>query len=85
MADPESRAARLLAEYYEMPLAETAVAFSVTLAAFKQAMAEFGIPEHPGGKCPSPGCQCSPLEMLVTVRAEELLGLAESEGGEGDG
>ena len=74
MADPESRAARLLAEYYEWPLAEAAAAFNHALGAFKQAMAEFGIPEHPGGKCPSPGCQCSPLEALVTARAYELLG-----------
>ena len=77
MADPESRAVRLLAEYYEMPLAETAIAFSLTLAAFRQAAAEFGIPEHPGGKCPAPGCQCMPLEALVTARANELLGFTD--------
>ena len=78
MADPESRAVRLLAEYYEMPLAETAAAFNMTLAAFKQALDEFGIPEHPDGKCPSPGCQCSPLEALVTARANELLGFPDA-------
>jgi hypothetical protein len=75
MADPESRAARLLAEYYEMPIMETTEAFNQTLAAFRRAMAEFGIPEHPGGQCPAPGCQCSPLEALVTARAHELLGI----------
>lgn len=80
MADPESRAVRLLAQYYEMPLAETAAAFDRALAAFRQAMAEFGIPEHPGGRCPSPGCQCSPLEALVSARADELLGLMEDDG-----
>ena len=77
MSDPESRAVRLLAEYYEMPLAETAEAFKLTLAAFKQAIAEFGIAEHSGGQCPSPDCQCSPLEALVTARANELLGFTD--------
>ena len=83
MADPESRAVRLLAEYYEWPLAEAAEAFRLTLAAFKQAFAEFGIPEHPGGKCPAPGCQCMPLEALVTARANELLGFTDGGGTDG--
>ena len=69
MADPESRAVRLLAEYYEMPLAETAIAFSLTLAAFRQAAAEFGIPEHPGGKCPRSG-----LPVHAAGRARDRAG-----------
>jgi hypothetical protein len=65
-----------LAERYEVPLETAAFAYGRTIAAFKQAAAEFGIAGHPDGKCPSAGCQCSPLEPLITARANELLGLA---------
>lgn len=44
-------------------------------AAWKQALAEFGVPGHPGGKCPARPCPCSPMAELVTFRAYELMGL----------
>jgi hypothetical protein len=62
-----------LAEYYEVPLEAAAFAYGRTIAAFRQAAAEFGIAGHPDGKCPSAGCQCSALEPLIAARAEELL------------
>jgi hypothetical protein len=66
---------RLLAQWHEVPLEAAEAGWNRIIAAFKQAMAEFGIPEHPDGRCPDAGCQHSALEPLVTARADELLGL----------
>jgi hypothetical protein len=40
--------------------------------AFYQAMAEAGIPPHPGGDCPSPDCRCEELADSIEARATEL-------------
>lgn len=45
---------------------------------FRQAMAEHGVPPHPDGACPAPGCPCAVLEDAVFARACELLGVRES-------
>ena len=42
-------------------------------AAFGQAMAELGVPEHPGGVCPDVWCVCVPFEPLVMARVAALL------------
>lgn len=47
--------------------------FEEVAAAFRQAMAEFGIPEHPGGVCPPGDCPCVALEPLVLARVSTLL------------
>ena len=67
----------LLAQYHEYPVDAMTAIWDQTVAAFKQAMAEFGIGEHPDGNCPEGGCQCCSLEPLVTMRAFELLGIQE--------
>lgn len=67
----------LLAQYHKCPVDAMTAIWDQTLAAFRQAMAEFGIGEHPDGKCPESGCQCCSLEPLVTARAFELLGIEE--------
>jgi hypothetical protein len=43
------------------------------VAAFQQAMAELGIPDHPGGKCPPGDCPCEALTPLVLARAATIL------------
>jgi hypothetical protein len=40
--------------------------------AFFQAMAEAGIPPHPGGECPAADCRCEELADSIEARAEEL-------------
>lgn len=47
-------------------------AVALTLRAFKQACDEAGIPEHPGGKCPTPDCNCRDLADQVEARAIEI-------------
>jgi hypothetical protein len=42
-------------------------------AAFRQAMAELGIPDHPDGECPDKFCPCVPFEPLVMARVAALL------------
>jgi hypothetical protein len=44
-----------------------------TIRAFKQAMADLGIPDHPGGKCPSPDCRCKALADQVEARAIAIV------------
>lgn len=50
----------------------------LTIRAFLQAMAEAGIPKHPGGQCPSADCRCLELADQIEARAvqiaEEKLG-----------
>ena len=46
---------------------------AITLRAFKQACREAGIPEHPGGRCPSPDCRCEELADQVEARAIEII------------
>jgi hypothetical protein len=77
VADEYSPVEHLIAQWYEIPVSAAHVIWQEMIAAFKQAMTEFGIAEHPGGRCPAPGCQCSPLEALVTARANELLGFPD--------
>jgi hypothetical protein len=50
-------------------------------AAFMQAMAEFGIPDHPGGTCPPGACPCLAFEPLVVARVAALLGTRAGEPG----
>ena len=45
----------------------------LTIQAFKQAMTEAGIPEHPGGKCPTPDCNCEDLADQVEARAIQIV------------
>ena len=49
-----------------------------TIAAWRQAMAEAGLPPHPGGKCPSLPCPCEAVADQVTARACELLPLSRA-------
>jgi hypothetical protein len=79
----ETPVTHLLAQYYECPPEAAAALWAQSIAAWKQAMAEFGIADHPGGKCPAPDCQCSPLSELVTARAYELLRLSGWEDADG--
>lgn len=65
----------LLAQWHECPVPMAAEALDQNIAAFKQAMADLGIPEHPGGQCPSEDCDCLALMEVVTFRAYEILGL----------
>jgi hypothetical protein len=44
----------------------------LTIQAFLSAMAEFGIPAHPGGKCPAPDCRCRELADQIEARAIEI-------------
>jgi hypothetical protein len=44
-----------------------------TLGAFKLAMRELGVPEHPDGKCPSQPCNCAGMADAVEARAIELV------------
>lgn len=46
---------------------------AVVLHAFKQASQEAGIPDHPGGQCPSPDCTCRDLADQVEARAVEII------------
>ena len=47
-------------------------ALAAVHAAFEQAMTEHGIPPHPGGQCPAPGCPCKEQADQVYDRAIEL-------------
>ena len=47
---------------------------TITVAdAYLQAMVEFGIPEHPGGQCPAPDCNCEDLIDQVDARALQIV------------
>lgn len=65
----------LTAQWLECAVPVAAEALDRAVAAFKQALAELGIPDHPGGQCPAASCQCMTLEEIVTFRAYEILGL----------
>lgn len=39
------------------------------IAAFTQACREAGIPPHPGGECPAPGCRCKDEGVAEQVEA----------------
>jgi hypothetical protein len=58
-------------------------------AAFRQAFEESGLPDHPGGECPSPDCRCAELADAIADRAEELaaakLGIPVEELRDADG
>lgn len=41
-------------------------------AAFRQAFEESGLPPHPGGECPAPGCPCESMTDAMEARAIEL-------------
>lgn len=69
---------RLMAQWLECPLEVSAAALDQNLAAWKQAMTEFGVPDHVNGKCPALPCPCGAMEKQVTRRAYELLGLPAS-------
>jgi hypothetical protein len=43
------------------------------LGAFKLAMRDLGIPEHPGGKCPAQPCTCAGLSDAIYERAAMLV------------
>jgi hypothetical protein len=65
----------LLAWKWECPEPVVAEGLDRVFAAVKQALAEFGVPEHPGGRCPATDCNCLALADDVMGRAYELLGL----------
>lgn len=67
----------LMAQWHECPVPEAAARLDLVFSAFKQAMAELSIPDHPGGQCPAAPCDCSALLELVTLRAAEILGLLD--------
>lgn len=75
MDDSRKQMDHLLAQWLECPVPVAAESFDRNVAAFKQAMAELGIPDHPGGQCPSEDCDCMALVEVVTFRAYEILGL----------
>jgi hypothetical protein len=51
-------------------------ALAAVTRAFEQAMREHGIPPHPGGTCPTPGCPCAELADQVEERAVQLAAAA---------
>jgi hypothetical protein len=65
----------LTAQWLECPVPMAAEALDRAFAAFKQALAELRIPDHPGGQCPTASCECMALAEVVTFRAYEILGL----------
>ena len=65
----------LLAQWWECPRDTASVTLDRTIAAWKQAMAESGVPEHPEGRCPSQPCPCEAVADQVTRRACELMSL----------
>jgi hypothetical protein len=69
---------RLLAQWWEVPTTVVTEGMDLVVAAFRQALAEFGIPDHPGGRCPAEDCDCLALTDVVTFRAYEILGLPAS-------
>ena len=75
-----NHAVHLLAQRYEVPVEQAQAAWDRVIGAFRQAMADLGVPEHPGGKCPSRPCPCSPMATLVELRADELMGFPPEEG-----
>lgn len=76
--EPYSRAQldQLIAQRMECPVAAVTAMLDQSFAAWKQALQEFGVPDHPGGQCPGQPCPCSAMAELVTFRAYELMGLA---------
>ncbi len=66
----------LTAQWHECPVPVAAEALDRVFGAFKQALAELGIPDHPGGQCPAEDCDCMALIEVVTFRAYEILGLS---------
>lgn len=44
----------------------------IVIRAFLQAMKEFGVPEHPGGKCPTPDCNCADMADAIEARAAQI-------------
>jgi len=64
-----------LAQWWERPVPAVAEGLDRTIAAFKQALAELGVPDHPGGRCPAEDCNCMALAEVVAFRAYEILGL----------
>ena len=65
----------LIAQRHECPVPVAAEGLDRAFAAFKQALAEVDVPEHPGGQCPTASCECMALAEVVTFRAYEILGL----------
>lgn len=47
-------------------------AVEAVTSAFLQAMAELGVPEHPGGECPVSDCPCARLGDQIEARAVEI-------------
>jgi hypothetical protein len=43
------------------------------VGAFKLAMRELGVPEHPDGQCPDWDCNCRELQPALVARVTELL------------
>jgi hypothetical protein len=64
-----------LAQWWEYPVSAVTEGLDRTIAAFRQALGELSIPDHPGGECPTQDCTCMALVELVTFRAYEILGL----------
>jgi hypothetical protein len=48
------------------------IADRVITEAFLQAFDESGLPDHPGGECPTPDCRCAEMTDAIAARAEEL-------------
>lgn len=45
----------------------------LVLGAFRQAMTDLGIPEHPDGQCPRPDCDCESRADEVEARAIQII------------
>jgi len=43
------------------------------IGAFRQAMADLGVPPHPDGQCPPPPRPCREMEAKIEARARQLL------------
>jgi hypothetical protein len=54
-------------------LADMPAAVRPVLGAYRQAMADLGIPPHPQGQCPATPCPCSAAADAIEARARELL------------
>lgn len=64
-----------LAAYYGCPPSVITVVWDQAVAAFRQAMTEFGVTGPPCGCCPAADCERCAMELRITERAYQLLGI----------
>ena len=67
-----------LAQYHGCHPSVMSVVWDEVVAAFREAMAEFGVADHPCSCCPPADCQRCALEPHIRARAFRLLGIQEA-------